>query len=452
MATRGPGALPRSGEPTPWVGVALSVTLMVLAMALPRLFSWDVKAFYFPPLTGVWDPRVGPGTLPAIALGALAVRYGFTVAGTTRWPYLLGWVYVADVAWQTSLATVSGMAGIGAVLNDGHEYLQTARATTDISAALHGFIARIPLHSPDHWAAHVAGHPPGALVFFVLLVRWGLGSGLAAGFVILLLAATTPVAVLVTLNRLGAESPARRVAPLLVFGPAAIWTAVSADAMFAACAAWGLCCLAIASTAQRRARVVIWAVVSGLLLGYCVMLSYGLVLLGILAVAVLLAARNARALPWAAMSALAVVLAFATAGFSWWEAFPVVRERYFDGIASSRPAGYWIWADLATLAFSAGPLVGAAIAVSLRSAWTSNDMTDDESNRPVVILTVAAALAIAVADLSLLSKAETERIWLPFVPWLLVGCSMLSRRWRLGGLAMQVTLALLLESLLYTPW
>ena len=130
----------------------------------------------------------------------------------------------------------------------------------------------------------------------------------------------------------------------------------------------------------------------------------------------------------------------------------MVRERYFDGIASSRPAGYWIWADLATLAFSAGPLVGAAIAVSLRAAWASNDGTADESNRPVVILTVAAALAIAVADLSLLSKAETERIWLPFVPWLLVGCSMLSRRWRVGGLATQVTLALLLESLLYTPW
>ena len=148
-----------------------------------------------------------------------------------------------------------------------------------------------------------------------------------------LIAASTAVAVLVTLRLLGAEMAARRAAPFLVFGPAAIWQAVSADAMFAAVAAWGIAALAAAATR----RSVPWAIVAGLLLGYCVMLSYGLPLLGVLAVAVLVVARTWRPLPWAVLGALAVVLTFAALGFVWWEALPVLRERYWDGVAEPPP-------------------------------------------------------------------------------------------------------------------
>ena len=49
----------------------------------------------------------------------------------------------------------------------------------------------------------------------------------------------------------------------------------------------------------------------------------------------------------------------AAAGFAWWEAYPVLTERYWDGIAGDRPASYWLWGNLAALAVSAGPLVGA---------------------------------------------------------------------------------------------
>ena len=66
------------------------------------------------------------------------------------------------------------------------------------------------------------------------------------------LAATTAVAVLVTVRVLGEEGMARRAAPFLVFAPAAVWQAVSADAMFAAVAAWGLAALAVAADAAQR--------------------------------------------------------------------------------------------------------------------------------------------------------------------------------------------------------
>ena len=114
------------------------------------------------------------------------------------------------LAWMLSLATVDGWGGLGAILDTQYEYLRTARAVTDIGALLRDYIAHIPLDSVDNWPVHIAGHPPGALLFFVLLVRLGLGSGLAAGLVVTVIAATTPVAVLLTLRRLGAEPGARK--------------------------------------------------------------------------------------------------------------------------------------------------------------------------------------------------------------------------------------------------
>ena len=51
-----------------------------------------------------------------------------------------------------------------------------------------------------------------------------------------------------------------------------------------------------------------------------------------------------------------------------------------------------------------------------------------------------------------MSKAEVERIWLPFVPWLLVGSALLSHRWRRWGLAGQVVFALVVQHLLFTGW
>jgi hypothetical protein len=69
-----------------------------------------------------------------------------------------------------------------------------------------------------------------------------------------------------------------------------------------------------------------------------------------------------------------------------------------------------------------------------------------------VLPVAGAVVAVAVADLSLMSKAEVERIWLPFVPWLLVSTALLPERWRRPGLLLQVATALLVEHLLYTSW
>ncbi|MET7441361.1 hypothetical protein ABZS63_29345, partial [Streptomyces sp. NPDC005568] len=68
----------------------------------------------------------------------------------------------------------------------------------------------------------------------------------------------------------------------------------------------------------------------------------------------------------------------------------------------------------------------------------------------VALLVLAAALAILAADLSGMSKAETERIWLPFAVWLPAAGALLTRP--RGWLAAQTVLALLLNHLLLTGW
>jgi hypothetical protein len=289
---------------------------------------------------------------------------------------------------------------------------------------------------------HIAGHPPGALTFFVLLDRVGLGSGFGAGMVVTVLAATTAVAVLVTARVLGAEGAARRAAPFLVLGPAAVWQSVSADAMFAATAAWGIACLALAATRRSLG----WSVLAGLLLGCCVMMSYGLPLLGVLAVAVLVVARSWFPLVPAAVAALAVVLVFAVLGFSYLEALPAIHDRYYEGVGGRRPWAYWMWGDLAALAFSAGPIAFAGVAQLSRARFR------DAGTRTVAWLSGAGVAMVLLADLSQMSRAEVERIWLPFVPWLLLSCALLPEPWRRRGLVVQVVLALAVQHLLLTGW
>jgi methylthioxylose transferase len=399
----------------------------------------------FAPLAGWVDPRVGPGTPFAVVVGAVGLWWGARVAARLPWRLLLLTTYAATVAWTLALALVDGRAGLTREIVNHNEYLPTARTVHDVPAMLRGFVDRIPAGVPGSWETHVAGHPPGALLLFVGLVGIGLGGALAGALVLTLVGCTTPVAVLVTVRRLGAEDVARVVAPFLVLAPAALWVAVSADGVFAAVAAWGLAAVAAAATTARgRPAVWGWGGVGGLLLGTCLVLSYGLVLLAPLVVAVLLVARSWRPLPAVALGAVVPTLLLAAFGFRLWEAYPVLNDRYWAGIASSRPAAYWLWGDLAALVISAGPALGAGIACLVAARR--------QSPRVVRLLVWAAALAVLLADASRMSKAEVERIWLPFVPWLLLSTACLPPAWRRPMLAMQVVVALLVQHLVLTNW
>ena len=68
------------------------------------------------------------------------------------------------------------------------------------------------------------------------------------------------------------------------------------------------------------------------------------------------------------------------------------------------------------------------------------------------LVVLGALLAVACADLSMLSKAETERIWLPFTTWLVAATALLPARSRRWWLTLNVVGALLLNHVILTNW
>lgn len=420
------------------LSAATGLALVVASMVVPRWLDEDVRV-HWPPLHADWDPRVGVLTLPAMVVGVLLVVALPWIARSLPWRALLATAFATTWVWIVALAMTEGTEGLARTFERRQEYVYDAQSVGSIHTMLQTFVDRIPMDAPDNWYVHVAGHPPGALLYFVGVDRLGITDPFWIGVVCVTIASTAIVAVMITLRTLGHERTARAAMPWIVLAPTAVWMGVNGDAVFTAVAAWGLALLAIAAKRRR----VIPAVGAGVLLGYCVYLSYGLVLLGILALAVLLIARTWRPLPWAVGGALVVAAGFTLGGFAWWEAYPVLRERYYDGIASERAFSYWVWGNIAAWTFTAGLAVWAAFPAAVRAVRRRNVLAQ---------LAAAAVLTIVVADLSGMSKAEVERIWLPFTIWIVALPALLPERWHRPLLLSQVVLALLAQHLILTRW
>lgn len=416
-------------------GAALGV--VAAALVGRALLADGVNIFLpFPPLLAEWLPHVGPGTPAAVAVAVLVVARGPELSARLAWGPLLAAGYAAAVTWTVALALVDGWRrGVVERLSSSQEYLHDVPRVTDVAAMLRTFADHILTDRPGFWTTHVGAHPPGALLTFVWLDRLGLGGGGPAGVVVMLVGASAPIAVAVAVRALGAEDVARRALPFGVLLPGAVWVGVSADGMFAAVLAWGVALLAVAC-ARPRADVV--AVLAGVLLGWCLYLSYGLVLGALPALAVLVATRGVRAGALAAVGALAVVAAFTASGFWWFTGFERVQVIYAASIAATRPYAYFVWANLAAVLFALGP----AVVAGLRRARGLPARA--------ALLTAAGVAAIMLADLSGMSKGEVERIWLPFAVWLVIPCALLPRPryW----LAAQAVLALAVNHLLLTVW
>jgi hypothetical protein len=404
----------------------------------------------WPPVFAQWEPHVGPGTPAAIAVAVAVVAYGPLLAARLSWRTLLLTAWGTTTAWTFSLALIDGwQRGIAGRLTTTNEYLQVTDRFHNIPAALRDFTHHILSHSPDPWPAHIAGHPPAATVTFVLLDRIGLGGGAWAGVWCITVGATAATAVLVTLRALSGEALARRAAPFLALAPAAVWMGTSADGYFAAVAAWAIAFLALAITGHRPRAT---GLASGLLFGLTAYLSYGLTLFALIAGAVLLlGSRRLRPLPYVLAGLTLVPLAFTLLGFNWWEGYRLLVTRYYEGVGGTRPYGYWVWANLACTALIVGPATVAGLRRAAAAPLRTRAHTFLRTPAPrLALITLTALLALLIADLSGMSKAETERIWLPFAMWLLPACAFLPRP--RAWLAAQATLALLLNHLLLTGW
>jgi methylthioxylose transferase len=394
------------------------------------------------PLAGRWDPRLPALALLPLLLGAVLLWWAPRYAQRLTWRRLLSVSFVCAAAWAVALALVDGPRTLAEPLTTRWEYL----ADVDRVGVLGPFLATFTDHvrhvpGQFQWATHVSGHPPGALLAFVGLDRLGLGApGWAAALCIVAGASAVP-AVLATTKLLGGESVARRAAPFLVLSPTALWVATSADAVFLGVSAWGVCALAHAAARPDRAGDPL-ALAGGVLLGAALFLSYGLVLVGLLAVAVVVVRRRFRPLAVGAVGVAAVVGWVAHQGFWWGEGLAVAAARVREGpIWIDRPWAYFAAANLAAVAIAVGPGVLGGAVVVLRSA---RERLTGPLGRAAV-LPAAAVAAIVLAIASGLSKGEVERIYLPFTLWLLTVTAALPGRYRRGWLAAQVAVALAVQ-------
>lgn len=410
-----------------------------------QIFAWA------PPLFGHFLPHVGPGTPVVVVLAVLVVARGPEVAERLSWRWLCVAGYVAAVGWTLGLAMINGwQVGLAGQFTSSDQYLLDVPRVTNIGAMLHSFTSHILTGQPGSWITQVSGHPPGALLVFVWLDRLGLRGGGWAAIVCLLVGCLAAVAVPATLRALGDESAARGVMSFAVLFPGAICLGVSADGLFTGVTSVAVLLLAIGCGQLRREdRPLVGGVLclaGGVLLGFGMFLSYGLVLLAPVALVVCVLRRGWWGIGFAVTGALLVVAAFAVAGFWWFDGYHLVIQRYYQDLGRTRPYDYWVWADLAALVIAVGPVLAPGLRRAILEPIRRRRLM------PVAGLVLAAAVAVAVADKSGLSKAEVERIWLPFGVWLTAGAALLpvaSRRWWLAG---QAATALAVGSLVLTKW
>ncbi len=366
-------------------------------------------------------PRLGPVALPCATAAAAA-------------------------AWTLALALVDGPASLAAPLTSPHDYLADVPRVDGAWSLLPSFADQVVARAgAEAWTTHVAGHPPGALLMFWWADRVGLGGPAWAAALLIVVGSSAAAAVAVAVRALAGPAAAAASSPLLALAPYALWVATSADAAFLAVSAWGAALLAVAVTRPPDRRATASALGGGGLLGSGLYLSYGLVPFGVVAAGLLLAGGRARALRAAALAAagvLVVVTAYTAAGFWWPDGFAATRTRWAQGWGSQRSFGYTAVGNLAVAGLAAGPAVVAALprlqALPGRLAHPS----------------VGALVAVLLADASGMSRGEVERIWLPFLPWLLLVAlafdrgKSVPRGWLLG----QAGTALAVTALVRTTW
>ncbi|MBA3529580.1 MAG: hypothetical protein H0T91_09785 [Propionibacteriaceae bacterium] len=442
--------------------VALIIALALIAAS--AFVGYDLKhrgvpmVLPTPPLLAFWDPHLGWGTPLAVCCLLAGLRLQ-RISAVLPWRRLLVTGWLLNLAWMCSLALVDGLQrGWVNVLVNPNEYLHDLPRISDPALFLSTFTSFIAfgdgVDGANVWTTHVAGHPPLATLVFWLLDRIGLGGGFWAGALCILVSSAAAVALPVVLRDLGAEGAGRRIVPFVALFPGGVWMAVSADGLFAGVALTGLALVCHGASHGR----LLASLAGGLLLGTAVFLSYGLVLFGLvvlLAVVITTRQRGLRrtAAPWllAVGGTLAVAAVHLAFGFNWVTGLSQLRIRYYQGIASQRPFSYFVYANVAAWLISCSPLLAIGVSRSV-GVLTRGRNGSSAQDRVVALIALSGVLAAVVADLSALSKAETERIWLTFgvVAW--SGLALLRGRgasWALAGGAVS---ALLVNHLLDTGW
>ncbi len=393
------------------------------------------------PFVGTWERMVTDrGALwVAVLLGVASVALAPLLARRLPWRSLVVGAGALAVAWLLALNAVDGPEALREPLVSRYEYvagIPDVEAAGGARAYLGSFTEGI-----SDYPTHVRGHPPGLVVGLwaidqvgldpvevnLALVLVGWGAAVAAG--------------LVAMRDVAGEARARRMAPLIALAPGAVWAGTSPDAFFAGVTGVAVTALVLATGREGR-RADTTALVGGVLVGVSLLLSYATAPVLVVPTVVALVRRRLRPLVVGAVAAVALLLAAGLAGFWWPAGLLATRDEYRAGLSQFRPYRYFVVGNLAAVAVAVGPSLGGGVANLVRRL------------RPGALV-VGALVGMAAADVSGLSKGETERIWLIFVPWLAGAAAFLPGppdRVHRGWVALQVVVGIGMQVALRTPW
>jgi hypothetical protein len=437
----------QSARSVPIVPTVIGVALLVLVANRWGQALLDDGArlrILAPPLIGRF--RLGPpgGLVPMLvplAVGATLVTQLPRAAASMRWTHLLLLGAAGAAGWAVALALVDGWSGLSRPMELPGHYLLDVDQVGSPGAFLRGFTDQI-----DAYGTHVRSHPPGLVLLLWAADAVGLGgSGAAAALVIAGGASAVP-ALLLVVRDLAGEAMARRTLPFLVVAPAAVYVASTGDALFAGVALWGVACVVLATGRIGPDRDGL-ALAGGAVFGLAVLLSYGSALLVLLPVAIAWHRRRLRPLLLAAAAGATVLGVSAAAGFWWVDGLLTTRREYLESVASIRPYGYFLLANLAGLVLVAGPATVAGLVRVVRR---------DPGTERLALLLVPVLAIVALANLSGMSKGEVERIWLPFALCLLPAGALAATASDAGSvrhwLWLQMGLAMAIPFFVRTHW
>lgn len=389
-----PGWLPRV-EP---LGLAVAVAVLISAVAL--------------------GPRLLDRRLPAVAFSAAA--YGLSLA--------------VGLAVNVARDGTAGWWRMFALGEDGfhegpNEYLP---GLPTLSYGVRFYLDRFAEMVPSQ-SVNVAGHPPGPL-----LVMDALGITTAQGLAALCIvtgALCAPLAHRLAWT-LHDEATGRIAGLLCAMAPALVLFGVSSyDVVFAAIGTAAACGLVARSPWWRAAGIVVFAL--GTLMSWA--------LLGVGAWAAIVAWRREGLRPGIVLAAacgaatIAVdgALALAT-GYDPVGALLATKQVYDNSLAMRRPYEFWVLGSPVAWGVMTGPPIIAAALSGL------------VARRPAA---VALAVVIAVSALGGFTKAETERIWLFWVPLACVAAAPWIRPGRLRPvLALLASQTIVVQVLYETVW
>lgn len=370
-----------------------------------------------------------------VAVAALGVIGLPRLAGALPWRWFLVTVVGYGSVWAWALSTARGWDDFLRPLYRDDDYL-TALPVPDIPQFLGSFTDQILTY-----AVHVQGHPPGQVVILALLDHVGLAQPWLVATIYVVVGSSAMAAAAVAIRALAGdqgETLARRMLPVGVLAPAAVWIATSPDAFFAGVLAWGVAFLAIAAKRHSWQSRLIPATAAGLLLGLCPFLSYGLLPMGAVALAVLVHTRAWRVFAYVAGLVVLQAMLWTLAGFRLDEGISATREAWELNGASVRPYWYFLVANFVVLATLIGPAVLAGLP-SVRRLIA-----------PVPLFVALAVFAAVVGTVLGFMRGEVERIFLPLTPWLFLAGSVAGPR--RGWLTAQASVAILAAALIDSPW